>query len=240
MQQVTYTVIENSPLAPGVYRMELEGDTSPITAPGQFIDIRLSGLFLRRPISVCDWQGSSLSIVYRSVGKGTEQMAGMKPGEALDCLSGLGNGYDVQSCPDRPVLVGGGLGIPPLYGLARRLIKAGRRPSVILGFNRAEEVFLEDRFAALGLPLSLTTVDGSAGVQGFATDALPEGAYVCACGPEAMLRAVYRKASDGQFSLESRMGCGFGACMGCTCQTRSGPRRLCTEGPVLSYRDVQW
>ena len=240
MKQVTYKILDNTPLAPGVYRMALAGDTGAITAPGQFINIALGGLFLRRPISVCDWDAEGLSIIYKVVGKGTEQMSEMKPGEALDCLSGLGNGYDVAACPDAPLLVGGGVGVPPLYGLARRLITAGKRPSVILGFNTASEIFYDMPFAALGVSVTVTTADGTAGVRGFVTDAIKGSPYVCACGPEPMLKAVHARASGGQFSFEARMGCGFGACMGCSCHTVAGPKRICKEGPVMRYEEILW
>ncbi len=242
MKQVTYTIAENTPLAPGVYRMRLRGDTSPITAPGQFIDIRLDGLFLRRPISVCDWDDGGLTIIYRGVGAGTARMAEMTPGEALDCLSGLGNGYDVSACPERPLLIGGGVGVPPLYGLARRLVAAGRRPSAILGFNTAADIFCADEFRALDVEVTVTTADGSAGIKGFVTDAMPGDAspYVCACGPEPMLKAVHARAGGGQFSFEARMGCGFGACMGCTCETIAGYKRICREGPVLTHEEIKW
>ena len=240
MKQLTYTITENSPLTRDVYRMALAGDTSPITAPGQFINIALDGLYLRRPISVCDWNENGLVIIYKVVGRGTEQLSRMVPGQALDCLSGLGNGYDVDACPQNPVLVGGGVGVPPLYGLARRLIASGKKPSVILGFNRADEIFYDMEFAALGVTVTVTTVDGSAGVKGFVTNAMKGGEYVCACGPEPMLKAVHRVASGGQFSFEARMGCGFGACMGCSCQTVAGPKRICKEGPILRYEEILW
>lgn len=240
MKQVNYSIVENTPLTADVWRMRLAGDTSAIARPGQFVNIRLDGLYLRRPISVCDWDGEGLTLIYRVVGAGTAQMAAMKPGEALDCLSGLGNGYDVDACPDGAVLVGGGVGVPPLVGLAKALVAAGKRPSAILGFNRAEEIFCRDEFAALGVPVTLTTVDGSAGIRGFVTDAMPDGAYVCACGPEPMLRAVHAKAGGGQFSFEARMGCGFGACMGCTCETIAGYKRICKDGPVLRKEEILW
>ena len=240
MKQVNYAIVENTPLTADVWRMRLAGDTSAIARPGQFVNIRLDGLYLRRPISVCDWDGEGLTLIYRVVGAGTEQMAAMKPGEALDCLSGLGNGYDVDACPDGAVLVGGGVGVPPLVGLAKALVAAGKRPSAILGFNRAEEIFCRDEFAALGVPVTLTTVDGSAGIRGFVTDAMPDGAYVCACGPEPMLKAVHAKAGGGQFSFEARMGCGFGACMGCTCETIAGYKRICKDGPVLRKEEILW
>ena len=240
MKQVTYTISENKPLTADVFRMTLSGDTSAITAPGQFVNLKLDGLFLRRPISVCDWDESGLVLIYKAVGKGTEQMSRMEPGEALEALTGLGNGYDVAACPNNPVLVGGGVGVPPLYGLAKRLLAAGKKPSVILGFNTAEEIFYDMTFAALGVNVTVTTADGTAGVKGFVTQAMQGGEYVCACGPEPMLKAVHTLASGGQFSFEARMGCGFGACMGCSCQTIAGPKRICKEGPVMRYEEILW
>ena len=240
MKQITCTINRNTPVAPGVYRMTLSGDTSAITAPGQFINIALDGLFLRRPISVCDWDAAGLAIIYKVVGRGTEQMSRMKGGETLDCLVGLGNGYDIAACPNTPLLIGGGVGVPPLYGLAKRLIAAGKKPSVILGFNTAEEIFYDMEFASLGVSVTVTTADGTAGVKGFVTDAMKGGEYVCACGPEPMLKAVYAKAADGQYSFEARMGCGFGACMGCSCQTIAGPKRICKDGPILRHGEIIW
>ena len=240
MNQLTYTITENAPLTADVYRMTLTGDTDAITAPGQFINIRLDGLFLRRPISICDWDEEGLTIIYKVVGRGTEKMSQMKSGETLDCLVGLGNGYDTAACPQNPVLVGGGVGVPPLYGLAERLIASGRKPSVILGFNTAGEIFGDMEFASLGVTVTVTTVDGSAGVKGFVTDALKGGEYVCACGPEPMLKAVHRVAAGGQFSFEARMGCGFGACMGCSCQTVAGPKRICKDGPIMTREEILW
>ena len=226
-----------------VYKMELAGDTREIARPGQFVNLALDGKFLRRPISVCDWDGAVpqaadgdflveaddgfLTLVYKVVGHGTEQMVRLDPGDAVDALVGLGNGYDVDACPDRTLLVGGGAGIPPLYALAKQLIAAGKHPTAVLGFNREDEIFYSQEFAALDIPVILTTVDGSVGVKGFVTDAMPERAYVCCCGPEPMLKAVYNKCADGQFSFEARMGCGFGACMGCSMQTANGPKRIC-------------
>ena len=240
MKQVICTITENKPLTADVFRMTLSGDTSAITAPGQFVNLMLDGLFLRRPISVCDWNDESLTLIYKVVGKGTDRMSRMKPGETLDCLVGLGNGYDIAACPSTPVPVGGGVGVPPLYGLAKRLLAAGKKPSVILGFNTAEEIFYDLPFAALGVNVTVTTADGTAGVKGFVTSAMRGGEYVCACGPEPMLKAVHRIASGGQFSFEARMGCGFGACMGCSCQTVSGPKRICKEGPILRYEEIVW
>ena len=242
MRQVIYTILENTPLTANVYRMRLRGDTSAIVAPGQFINLQIGGLYLRRPISVCDWDGDGLVIIYKVVGKGTEALSGMAPGEALDGLSGLGNGYDLTCAGESPVLIGGGVGVPPLYGLAKRLIAADKKPSVILGFNTAEEIFYDMEFAALGVSVTVTTADGTAGVKGFVTDALPEEySYFYTCGPEPMLRAVYRATkTPGQFSFEERMGCGFGACMGCSCKTITGYKRICREGPVLEKEEILW
>ena len=242
MQRQSFTIAENRPLTPEVYRLTLSGDASAVARPGQFVDIALPGKFLRRPISVHDWSADRLILIYKVVGLGTEQLADMAPGATLDLLVGLGNGYDIDACPARPLLVGGGVGVPPLYGLAKALLAAGKRPSVILGFNRASEIFCVEAFRALGLDVTVTTADGSAGVRGFVTDAMPEDgdAYVCCCGPEPMLKAVYARCSGGQFSFEARMGCGYGACMGCSCQTRLGAKRICKDGPVFRREAIAW
>ena len=244
MKQSMYTVTSNRPLARDVYEMKLTGDTSAITAPGQFVNIRLDGLFLRRPLSVCDWEADSLTLIYKVVGQGTARLSAMTPGEVLDLLTGLGNGYDMGVSGQAPLLLGGGVGVPPLYGLCRRLVAQGKRPIAVLGFNSREDVFYAGEFAALGVPVTVTTADGSEGVPGFVTDALPEaGAYThfYTCGPEPMLRAVYRATvTDGQFSFEERMGCGFGACMGCSCHTVTGSKRICKEGPVLRKGEILW
>lgn len=240
MKEVTYTVAANRPLTADVFEMRLTGDTSAIARPGQFIDLKLDGLFLRRPISVCNWDARGLTIIYKVVGKGTAQMAGMQPGDTLEALAGLGNGYDVDACPDGTVLAGGGVGVPPLYALAKALVAAGKHPRLALGFNRADEIFYKKEFEALGVPVAVATADGSAGAKGFVTALIPDNAYVCCCGPEPMLKAVHAKAAGGQFSFEARMGCGFGACMGCTCQTRTGHKRICKDGPVLGYDEILW
>ncbi len=243
MKQGFFTVTENIWLAPNTFRMVLSGDTSAIAGPGQFVNIALAGKFLRRPISVCDWDGESLAIIYKVVGKGTQQMSEMLPDRKLDILTGLGNGYDLEKSGDRPLLIGGGAGVPPMYALAKHLLSQGKKPSVILGFNTAEERFYEAEFAALGVPVTVTTVDGSAGTKGFVTDAMPgiEYTYVYTCGPGPMLKAVYDVSNtSGQFSFEERMGCGFGACMGCTCKTKYGNKRICREGPVLEKEEIIW
>ena len=242
MKQEILTIRENVPVTGSVYRMRLEGAELEAQKPGGFVNIRLDGLFLRRPISVFDSAPGSLTILYKVVGKGTEQMSGLKAGETLDVLTGLGNGYDMAKAGDHPLLLGGGVGVPPLYLLAKQLIAAGKKVSAVLGFNTAAEVFGEAEFRALGCDVTVTTADGSRGVKGFVTDALPaEYSYFYTCGPEPMLKAVYRAAkTSGQFSFEERMGCGFGACMGCSCKTITGYKRICREGPVLEKEEILW
>lgn len=242
MKQTLFTVSENTPLTATVYRMVLNGDTQAITAPGQFVNIKLDGLFLRRPISVCDCEDGTLTLVYKVVGKGTEQMSTMPVGAELDVLTGLGNGYDTAKAGEHALLLGGGVGVPPLYMLAKALSAQGKTVSVVLGFNTADEVFYEQEFKALGADVTVTTVDGSYGVKGFVTDALPENYdYFFTCGPEPMLKAVYKNTvTEGQFSFEERMGCGFGACMGCSCKTVTGYKRICKDGPVLTKEEILW
>ena len=243
MRQSYFKILENTALTESVYRMVLAGDVTDITRPGQFVNVMLDGLFLRRPISVCDCEDGKLTLVYKVVGKGTEKMSRMAVGEELDILTGLGNGYDLSASGDAPLLIGGGVGVPPLYMLAKKLIAEGKRVRVILGFNTAAEVFYEDEFRALGAAVTVTTVDGSRGTKGFVTAALDEAPYTYfyTCGPEPMLRAVYgATATSGQFSFEERMGCGFGACMGCSCKTVTGNKRICKEGPVLVKEDILW
>ena len=222
--------------------MTLVGDTSDITAPGQFVNIKLDGFYLRRPISVCNVEGDELTIIYKIVGEGTEAMAKMSGGEQLLTLTGLGNGYDTEKSGDAPLLIGGGAGVPPMFYLARRLIAEGKHPRAILGFGSADEVFYKNEFEAIGVPVTVTTVDGTEGVCGFVTDAMTESyTYFYTCGPEPMLKAVYDKSeTSGQFSFEERMGCGFGACMGCTCKTKYGNKRICRDGPVLTKEDIIW
>ena len=243
MKQTVLEIIQNIPLTSNVFKMVLSGDVSAITAPGQFVNIKLDGLYLRRPISVCDLGEGTLTIVYKAVGKGTEQMSCMKTGEKLDVLTGLGNGYDLSVSGEKPVLLGGGVGVPPMYLLAKELISQGKTVSVILGFNTKEEIFFEEEFKALGADVIVTTADGSYGIKGFVTDALKEMEYTYfyTCGPEPMLKAVYKaSATSGQMSFEKRMGCGFGACMGCSCKTITGHKRICKEGPVLKKEEILW
>ena len=243
MKQSIFTIKTNEALTESVMKMTLSGDTSDITASGQFVNIKLDGLFLRRPISVCDRVDGELTIIYKVVGKGTEQMKNMKSGETLDVLTGLGNGYDLAPAGDKPLLIGGGVGVPPMYMLAKELIKQGKSVSVILGFNTKGEIFGEEDFKALGASVQVTTVDGSYGIKGFVTDAMRDMdySYFYTCGPEPMLRAIYNTSkTSGQFSFEERMGCGFGACMGCSCKTLYGNKRICKDGPVLVKEEIIW
>ena len=243
MKQGYFEIVENKPLTSSVYQMTLRGDVSAITAPGQFVNILLEGLYLRRPISVCDLGENTLTIVYKAVGKGTKQMAQMQSG-TLDVLTGLGNGYDLSVSGDKPVLLGGGVGVPPMFLLAKKLLAEGKQVRVILGFNTAEEIFYEEEFKKIGAEVTVTTVDGSYGKKGFVTDALAEKdyTYFYTCGPEPMLKAVYRASkTSGQMSFEKRMGCGFGACMGCSCKTITGGyKRICKEGPVMQKEEILW
>ena len=237
-----YKILLNEKIAKDVYKMVLEGDTSLITAPGQFINIKLDGKFLRRPVSVCDCDSKTLTIIYKVVGEGTEQMSLLEVGEELDVLTGLGNGYDISKSK-KPLLIGGGVGVPPLYYLAKKLLESGQKPSVILGFNTKDEVFLEDEFKALGCSVFVTTADGSYGIKGFVTDALSgiDYDYFYTCGPMPMFRAIENIVNtSGQYSFEERMGCGFGACMGCSCKTKYGYKRICKDGPVLEREEIIW
>ena len=243
MKQSIFEIISNKALTESVFQMVLKGDTTAITAPGQFVNIQLEGLYLRRPISVCDVDGDMLTIVYKAVGKGTEQMSHMCAGEKLDVLTGLGNGYDLTLSGDKPVLLGGGVGVPPMYLLAKELLKQGKKVSVILGFNTKSEIFYEQEFKDLGCDVTVTTVDGSYGTKGFVTTVLEtmDYTYFYTCGPEPMLKAVYKTSNtSGQMSFEKRMGCGFGACMGCSCKTLTGYKRICKEGPVMKKEEILW
>ena len=243
MKQSIFTILSNEALTDSVYKMVLSGDTSAITAAGQFVNIQLEGMFLRRPISVCDYDDKTLTIVYKVVGKGTAAMSKMTTGTKLDILTGLGNGYDLSLSGDKPVLLGGGVGVPPMYNLARKLVAQGKTVTVILGFNTVSEVFYENEFKALGCETIVCTADGSRGVKGFATTPLAglDYTYFYTCGPEPMLKAVYKATvTSGQMSFEERMGCGFGACMGCSCKTLTGYKRICKEGPVMKKEEILW
>ncbi|MBQ1545942.1 MAG: dihydroorotate dehydrogenase electron transfer subunit [Clostridia bacterium] len=238
-----YKVIINEKIAKNVYKMILDGDTSAITAPGQFINIRIEGFYLRRPISICDYDANTITIIYKVVGQGTQEMSSISAGSELDVLVGLGNGYDTTKSGSRPLLIGGGVGVPPLYKLCKCLISEGKKPIVVLGFNTADEVFYEDEFNALGADVFVTTVDGTHGIKGFVTDAFKDMdyTYFYTCGPMPMFKAVNSAAkTSGQFSFEERMGCGFGACMGCTHKTTNGSKRVCKEGPVFVKEEIVW
>lgn len=237
-----YKVESNEKIAKRVYKMVLSGDTSAITRPGQFINIKVPDKYLRRPISVCDFDGDSVTVIYKVVGEGTKIMSEMEKGISLDVLTGLGNGFDIGKSGDRPLLIGGGVGVPPLYNLAKKLKDEGKTVTVILGFNTSDEVFLKEEFEKIAT-VYLTTADGSGGQKGFVTDAMDgiDYDYIYTCGPQAMLRAVYDKSkTGGQFSFEERMGCGFGACMGCSCKTKYGAKRICKDGPVLEKEEIIW
>lgn len=242
MKQVIFKIKDQKTIAQNVVKMTLEGDTKGITAPGQFVNIKLCGMFLRRPISVCDYKDGELTLIYKIVGEGTEKMAQYENGAELDVLTGLGNGYDTSKSGERPLLVGGGVGVPPLYNLCKKLVSEGKKPTVILGFNSKCDVFYEKEFADLGCEVRVTTVDGSYGTKGFVTDAMDEGyTYFYSCGPEPMLKALYKASTtSGQLSFEERMGCGFGACMGCSCKTLTGYKRICKEGPVMEKEEILW
>ena len=237
-----YKILLNEKIAKDVYKMLLEGDTSKITVPGQFINILLDGRYLRRPVSVCDWDEKTVTIIYKVVGEGTKQMSELEAGQELDVLTGLGNGYDITKSK-KPLIIGGGVGVPPLYALAKKLLESGRKPVVILGFNTKDEIFLEDEFKALGCETYVTTADGSYGIKGFVTDAMNglDYDYFYTCGPMPMFKAIESTVkTSGQYSFEERMGCGFGACMGCSCKTKYGYKRICKDGPVLEREEIVW
>ena len=243
MNQGFYEIKSNKKLTDSIYEMILIGDTSSITASGQFINIKLDGFYLRRPISICDYDDSTITIIYKVVGEGTEVMSKMNAGEKLDVLCGLGNGFDTSKSLDKPVLIGGGVGVPPMYNLCKKLVDEGKSVTVILGFNKQDEIFYEDEFKKLGAKVKVTTVDGSYGIKGFVTDALKETeySYFFTCGPMPMFKAIESTATtSGQYSFEERMGCGFGACMGCSCKTKYGNKRICKDGPVLEREEIIW
>ncbi len=240
---MNFTMISNEKIALDIYKAVLKGDTGTITSPGQFVELKLPGFYLRRPISVCDVNGDELTLIYKTVGVGTHAMSDYKEGICIDVISGLGNGFDISVNTEKPLLVGGGVGVPPLYYLCKKLIQAGKMPSVILGFNTESDVFYKNEFEKLGIQVTVTTANGSFGVKGFVTDALQlhDYDYTYACGPLPMLKALYDKSNtDGQYSFEARMGCGFGACMGCSIPTKSGMKRVCKEGPVFNKGEIVW
>ncbi len=243
MRQDIFTVVSQQPIARDVIKITLKGNTDDITASGQFVNIKIDGFYLRRPISVCDYDENTLTLIYKIFGEGTLELSKYEQGAELDILTGLGNGYDTLMSGDQPLLIGGGVGVPPMYNLCKQLITEGKKPTVILGFNSGADVFYENEFAALGAKVLVTTADGSYGIKGFVTDAMNglSYSYFYTCGPEPMLKAVYNSTNtSGQLSFEERMGCGFGACMGCSCKTKYGSKRICKEGPVLTKEEIIW
>lgn len=243
MKQGIFRITSNKKIARDIFKMTLAGDTSAITAPGQFVNIKLDGFFLRRPISVCDCVGENLTLIYKTVGNGTEQMSRMKNGDELDLLTGLGNGYNTKKSGGNPLLVGGGVGVPPMYMLCKELVAEGKKVTVVLGFNSKDDVFYEDEFRALGADVHIATADGTYGTKGFVTDVIKNIQYTFfyTCGPEPMFRAMHKiMKTPGQYSFEERMGCGFGACMGCSCKTLTGNKRICKEGPVMESEEIIW
>ena len=243
MRQEIFKITSNENIAPSVYKTVLAGDTSDITAPGQFVNIKLEGFYLRRPISICDYDGGGLTLIYKTVGGGTENLSLKKSGEELDLLISLGNGFDTRKSGEKPLVIGGGVGIPPLYALCKKLISEGKKPAVILGFNTKSEIFYENEFKALGCETFVTTADGSHGTKGFVTAAMDKTdySYIYSCGPLPMFKAVNASAAtSGQFSFEERMGCGFGACMGCSLMTKNGAKRVCKDGPVFEREEIEW
>lgn len=243
LKQDIYIIEKNECISKNTFEMILSGDTKAFTAPGQFLNIKLDGFYLRRPISVCDYDDNTITIIYKVVGKGTEKMSEMKKGEKLDILTGLGNGFDISKSGDKPIVIGGGAGVPPMFNLAKELIKSGKKPTAILGFNSEEEIFYKEEFEKIGADVIITTVDGSVGTKGFVTDAIKtlDYTYFYTCGPEPMLKAIYNNTkTSGQLSFEERMGCGFGACMGCSCKTKYGNKRICKDGPVLIKEEIIW
>ncbi len=243
LKQDIYTIEKNECIAKNTYKMKLIGDTKAFKKPGQFLNVKLDGFYLRRPISVCDYDDTSIVIIYKVVGAGTQKMSEMKKGDKLDILTGLGNGFDISKSGNEPVVIGGGAGVPPMFNLAKKLIAEGKKTTAILGFNSEEEVFYKDEFEKIGARVIVTTVDGSVGTKGFVTDALKDidYTYFYTCGPEPMLKSVYNTSkTSGQLSFEERMGCGFGACMGCSCKTKYGNKRICKDGPVLVKEEIIW
>ncbi len=243
MKDTVFSIEKNEKIAKDVYLMVLSGDTSDIVRPGQFVNLKLEGFYLRRPISVCDYDENSLTLIYKVVGKGTEYMACLKKGDSLSVLTGLGNGFNTDKVTQKPLLIGGGVGVPPMYNLAKKLIKEGKEVSVIIGFNTKDEVFFEEEFKKLGAKVYVTTADGSYGTKGFVTDVMKDTDYdyFYTCGPMPMFKAIESIANtSGQYSFEERMGCGFGACMGCSCKTKYGNKRICKDGPVLEREEIIW
>ena len=240
MKRNIYEITSNINLNGTIWEMKLKGDSSEITKPGQFINIQIDGFYLRRPISICDWDKNSITIIYVIVGDGTKAMSQMKPGHKLDVLCPLGNGYNIKIEDKNPMLVGGGGGLAPMFSLAKALQKSGKSPEIVAGFKSEQDIFYIEKYKELGIDVKIATEDGSKGTKGFVTDVMEKDRYVFACGPELMLKAIYAEAKDGQFDFGARMACGFGACMGCSCKTKSGSKRICKDGPVFLKEDIIW
>ncbi len=252
MKECILTVKENIPVAKDVYRMLLSGDVSEATTPGQFINIEIPGFFLRRPISVCDvlssegkCENDTVVILYKEVGEGTGLLKTLPADTKLNVLTGLGNGFNADKSGKRPLLIGGGIGGAPMLMLLKRLLAKGKKPAVVLGFNSGRDVILEKEIKELeeDIDFRIMTADGSFGVKGMVTDGFRDidYTYFYACGPKPMLNAVYlNTVGDGEFSFEERMGCGFGACMGCSVEMKSGMKRVCKDGPVFGKGDIIW
>ena len=244
MKKSLYTIAGNSLIASKTYKMVLEGDA---VAEGEFVDISIPGFYLRRPLSICDKEEGRLTVVYKVVGEGTKVLSEMGVGTVLEVLTGLGKGFDPEACKASALLVGGGLGVPPLYLLAKELKARGKKVTAVLGFNKAEEIILVDEFRRVCDEVVISTADGSVGVKGFVTDAIREMAgraghdYFYTCGPMVMMKAVCAVLDEpGEASLEERMGCGAGFCYGCSIQTKNGPRRVCKDGPVFKKEELIW
>jgi len=245
MKQVVFLIQSNIQIACQTWQMRLEGDSSALVSPGQFVDVAVEGFFLRRPFAARDWDAEGFDFIYKTVGEGTEAMSRMKPGQAIDVLTGLGNGFDSDSCKGKALLISGGLGASPLFPLAKRLIAEGKTVTAILGFNTAAEAILQSEYEALGAKVHMVTMDGSLGIKGLVTDAVkevdPSFDFFYTCGPKVMMKAVCETLDGpGQASLEERMGCGCGICYGCTCHTDKGPKRICADGPVFNREDIIW
>jgi len=237
MQLLDFTVTENIKIARDVYRIVLYSEATCAPTPGQFVNLLVDGHYLRRPISVCDWVDGSLVLIYKVVGQGTAKLVEYTPGQSISVLTNLGNGYTIVPA-QRPLLIGGGVGVPPLYYLAKELVNAGQKPVALLGFQCKEDAFYGEEFAAI--------CETKLVIKDYVTSALPSGYdAVYSCGPEPMLKVIYDQAKElapghMQLSFEARMACGFGACMACSCRTVAGYKRICKDGPVLTREEVLW
>ena len=237
MRQQTLTLLSCRALNASVYELILAGAEE--MRAGQFVELSVPGFYLRRPISVADSEDGRLTLLVKEVGEGTKKLRTLQEGARLDVLTSLGRGFDLSA--RTPLLVGGGIGCAPLYKLAKDFAAAGVRPRAVLGFRNAEEIYYAEEFARY-CDVTVATDDGSRGVKGNAVSVaedIPHDRFY-ACGPQIMLRAAAQKLGEGEVSLEARMGCGFGACMGCSIVTVNGYARVCKEGPVFDAKEVVW